>query len=61
MTEVPGLSLNLPFKMRSRSVGLKLIVVCGLAVIMLIPSLLVQNLVEDRSNRAGEVVKDILA
>jgi inner membrane protein len=61
MTEVPGLSLNLPFKMRSRSVGLKLIVVCGLAVIMLIPSLLVQNLVEDRSNRAGEVVKDISA
>ena len=61
MTEVPGLSLNWPFKMRSRSVGLKLIVVCGLAVIMLIPSLLVQNLVEDRSNRAGEVVKDISA
>jgi inner membrane protein len=59
MTEVPSLSLNLPFKMRSRSVGLKLIVVCGLAVIMLIPSLLVQNLVEDRSNRAAEVVKDI--
>lgn len=61
MAEVPGLSLNLPFKMRSRSVGLKLIVVCGLAVIMLIPSLLVQNLVEDRSNRAAEVVKDISA
>src|SRR5215470_3848801 len=59
MSEVPSLSLNLPFRMRSRSVGLKLIVVCGLALIMLIPSLLVENLVEDRSTRAAEVVNDI--
>jgi inner membrane protein len=59
MSEVPGFSLNLPFRMKSRSVGLKLIVVCGLALIMLIPSLLVEKLIEDRSNRAAEVVKDI--
>jgi len=59
MTEVPGLSLSLPFRIKSRSIGLKLIVVCGLALLMLIPSLLVESLVEDRSNRAAEVVKDI--
>src|SRR5215470_213088 len=59
MSEVPSLSLNLPFRMRSRSVGLKLIVVSGLALIMLIPSFLVENLVEDRTHRAADVVKDI--
>jgi inner membrane protein len=59
MSEVPGFSLNLPLKIRSRSIGLKLIVVCGLALLMLIPALLVGGLIEDRSNRATEVVKEI--
>jgi inner membrane protein len=59
MTDIPGLSLSLPFKIRSRSIGLKLIVVCGLALLMLIPALLVAGLVEDRSNRAADVVKEI--
>ena len=59
MNEVPGLSLSLPFSIKSRSIGLKLIVVCVLAVLMLIPALLVGNLVEDRSNRAAQVIKEI--
>ena len=59
MTDVPGLSLSLPFKIKSRSIGLKLIVVCGLAMLMLIPALLVGGLVEDRRNRASDVIKDI--
>lgn len=42
-----------------RSMGVKLIVVCGLALLMVIPALFVGLLVEDRTNRAAEVVKEI--
>jgi inner membrane protein len=61
MSDVPGFSLSVPFRMRSRSIGLKLIVVCGLAVVMLVPSLLVSGLIEDRRGRAADVIKDISA
>jgi inner membrane protein len=44
---------------RSRSMGLKLIVVCALALLMTIPALFVFALVEDRTNRENEVIKDI--
>jgi inner membrane protein len=39
--------------------GLKLIVVCGLALVMTIPAVFVNSLVEDRTNRAGEVTREI--
>jgi inner membrane protein len=39
--------------------GMKLIVVCGLALFMSIPALFVDNLVEDRTRRASDVVRDI--
>jgi inner membrane protein len=42
-----------------RSIGLKLIVVCVLAVAMTIPGLFVGTLVEDRTKRAAEVVQQI--
>ena len=42
-----------------RSMGLKLMVVCGVAVLMIIPAVLVGNLVEDRTQRAADVVKEI--
>lgn len=44
---------------RSRSMGLKLIVVCALALLMTIPALFVFALVEDRTNREDEVIKEI--
>lgn len=44
---------------RSRSMGLKLIVVCALALLMTIPALFVFALVEDRTTREDEVIKDI--
>lgn len=44
---------------RSRSMGVKLIVVCGLAVLMIIPALLVDALVADRTSRQADVVKEI--
>ena len=43
----------------TRSMGLKLIVVCALAVSMTIPSVFVSALVADRTQRAAEVVKEI--
>ena len=39
--------------------GLKLIVVCILAVFMTIPSMFVSELVSDRTHRATEVLKEI--
>src|SRR4029077_5850050 len=35
------------------------IVVCGLALLMIIPSLFVGGLVEDRTKRASDVIKEI--
>src|SRR3954447_7017748 len=44
---------------KSRSMGLKLIAICALAVLMTIPSLFVSQLLSDRTGRAGEVLKEI--
>jgi len=47
------------FQTGSRSMGVKLIVVCALALLVTIPALFVGGLVEERTHRAAEVVKDI--
>jgi inner membrane protein len=44
---------------KSRSMGLKLIVVCFLALLMGIPAFFVGAMVDDRSNRETETVRDI--
>src|SRR5215470_8488544 len=44
-----------------RSLGVKLFVVCGLALLMLIPALLVSGLVEERTAREAQVVNEISA
>jgi len=44
---------------RSRSMGVKLILVCTLALLATIPALFVGRLVEDRTQRAAEVVREI--
>jgi len=49
----------LPGRAPSRSLGVKLIVVCGLALLMSIPTFFVWALVEDRTRVAGEVVREI--
>lgn len=46
-------------KLPGRSMGLKLIVVCLLALVMTIPALFVWALIEDRSQRAQEVVTEV--
>ena len=50
---------NLQAGIKSRSVGVKLIVVCGLALLMTIPALFVGGLIDDRTERAAEVMKEI--
>jgi len=59
MSEISGLPGELLAKMRFRSMGLKLIVVCGLALVMIIPALFVWLLIDDRSKRATDVVNEI--
>src|SRR5258708_14840323 len=44
---------------RSRSMGLKLLLVCALALLMTIPSLFVNSLVEERTMRAKDVIDEI--
>lgn len=44
-----------------RSMGLKLMVVCGLALFMTIPSFFVSSLLDERTSRESDVVKEISA
>lgn len=51
----PGGGLRLP----ARSMGLKLLLVCGLALLMCVPALFVFGLLMDRTNRAEQVANEI--
>lgn len=46
-------------RIKTRSMGLKLIVVCVLALLMMIPSFFVEGLIQDRTQRAADVVNEI--
>ncbi|MBS1801994.1 MAG: cell envelope integrity protein CreD [Acidobacteria bacterium] len=46
-------------RIKSRSMGLKLFIVCGLALVMTIPAFFVDDLVDERTHRANDVVKEI--
>ncbi len=59
MSDVAALPGELLAKMRFRSMGLKLIVVCGLALVMILPAVFVWLLIDDRSQRAKDVVNEI--
>ena len=55
---MPQITLNTA-KLPTRSMGLKIIVVCFLALVMSIPALFVWALIEDRSERAQQVVSEV--
>ena len=55
----PPLPLSILIRSISRSIGLKLLLVSGLALFMTIPSLFVSNLVEERTKRAKDVIQEI--
>src|ERR1700683_1534535 len=51
--------LQSSLRMKSRSMGVKLTVVCGLALLMTIPAFFVGALVDDRTQRAADVIREI--
>ena len=61
MTDLSTLQASLQARIKSRSMGVKLIVVCALALIMTIPAFFVEGLVEDRTRRAEDVVREVSA
>ena len=46
-------------RFKSRSMGVKLLIVCALALVMTIPALFVDDLVDERTHRESDVVKEI--
>jgi inner membrane protein len=59
MSDPSSILPTLQRKLKSRSMGAKLLVVCGLALVMTIPELFVSGLVEDRTERAASVLQEI--
>lgn len=59
MNDVPVLQVSPRSLFQSLSMGVKLIFVCCLALVMVIPALFVYGLVNDRTKRAQDVVKEI--
>jgi inner membrane protein len=59
MNEIAAFGSNLATRINSRSMGVKLIVVCGLALLMSIPAFFVEGLVDDRTRREAEVIAEI--
>lgn len=53
------LQTGVPARFNSRSIGLKLLVVCAMALLMTIPALFVGGIVQDRRTRAAEVVREV--
>jgi len=50
---------SLPAGIRTRSMGVKLIVVCALALLTTIPAFFVDSLIDDRNHRADDVIREI--
>ena len=59
MKDFSVLQSNSQIRFKSRSMGVKLIVVCMLALLMTIPSFFVGGLVDDRTKRARDVTNEI--
>ena len=59
MNERPIFESTLQSKTRSRSMGLKLFIVCALALAMTIPAFFVDDVVDERTHRATDVINEI--
>jgi len=59
LNQVSALPLSVQARNRSRSLGLKLLLVCGLALLMTVPSFFVSSLVEERTQRAKDVIGEV--
>ena len=59
MNDISALPLTVQIRNRSRSMGLKLLVVSFLALLMAIPAIFVSNIVEERTTRAKDVTQEV--
>lgn len=59
LNQVSSSPLSIQIRNKSRSMGLKLLLVCGLALLMLIPSVFVNSVVDERATRAKDVIQEI--
>jgi inner membrane protein len=59
MSQISSLPLSVMIRNISRSIGLKLLLVSGLALLMSIPAFFVSDVVEDRAKRANDVKDEI--
>ena len=59
MNQFSALPLSVQIRNRSRSLGLKLLLVCALALLMTIPSFFVSSIVEERTQRAKDVIGEV--
>jgi inner membrane protein len=61
MSELSNVQSTLQAKFRSLAMGVKLMVICGLALLMSIPAFFVDGVVSERTERAGEVTSEVSA
>jgi inner membrane protein involved in colicin E2 resistance len=59
MNDAPMTLPSLQARLKTRSMGMKLVVVCGLALVMTIPALVAGGLVEERTQRDPDVAREI--
>lgn len=59
MSEWSGVQSLLQSKLRTWSMGVKLILLCVLALLLMIPAFLVESLIQDRKSREADVVQQI--
>ncbi len=59
MNDLSTLQSSLKSRINSRSIGLKLLVVCALALVMMIPALFVDGLIEERTRRAKDATSEV--
>jgi inner membrane protein len=59
MNDAPLSLSGLQSRLKTRSMGMKLVVVCALALVMTIPALFVEGIVDERTQRASDVTKDV--
>jgi inner membrane protein len=59
VSQIAPLPLSVQIRNRSRSMGVKLLVVSFLALLMAIPAIFVNSIVDDRTGRAKDVIQEI--
>jgi inner membrane protein len=59
VNQISPLPMGIPIRSLTRSIGLKLLLVCGLALFMTIPAFFVSDIVEERTKRAQDVIQEI--